>query len=1758
MEYRIFIASSMQNSCRELMTKIIERVNTKLEIINVKFILVEYSETPIVDHESNTQQVLYHEAATSDMLILLIDNNIPIGKYTFGEYQAAFSQSSKSHDGRPFIKAFALYDQNEEKKHVTYIAEDGKICDFEKKIGSDSKRYVQFLLRSKFCEFFEDWLVMEALYGLENNLKQNELSYSDHLHKIGQGGIREYKNKYYRRDKLDGQIEKIFKTSPIIILEGNTYSGKTRAAFEFMRNNIEWEEYDFHIYDNRYFIKELNGIHSIDCSGKNRGDIFLFDDINDILKRNDTLIDYKRPLWAKINGYNNAEGFNLDDFGKNRIIFTVSGKLSTSEKNKLYQKIFNTWGDKFLTNLRKIIINFDIYDQSSFRQMVSAMVREGVIARACIRPGNYTIGSLFIRTEDIRNQANEQYEINSALILALVAHFKYATDSRFVGLIDEIQELYEFICNIGKYKQCTEQLEEGIERLRREGLIVTKDEQDTLYQIFVDKYILDVFNEVIIKNIKYKNTKGTYALNSILIDYALKCQETRGGEDLKNHHICFVTQMAYLLVDRNKLEDYEIIDLIEIVSSTLLFDKKYNLTKNTNALVIVKLVNIMVSNPERYSGIFASSVIASIGDFEKVNALLDTCYKYYEHCKAKFLKDKSEKAIELYKRTVYEMLQTGNRIWTMEQEQRILDRVLDSNEDWKSPFGSDDLKNVFNLARLTAYIKKMSAQQIIELLPAANTDGYDIYSDDNFGDLTVNKNDILIEMDDDFDEIESPLTLTVENELSGIYEKVFLKQLSRAVITAIRRINSFNDFIKTVESLRTVCNKSIHVKRAISSYFARNFYNIVTEITKNLNYADRTEFFNFIFSIDDTKGVLGNVTVEGKYVEQLRKARIHSLNELLEYLDENTALESYQKMIDNSLCDMYTLSCLLKNEFLNFEQILRLIGKDDGQSNFITLNQLMGKAETLSDANVCMRLMGIVDCNPYRIRDENALANYLQIKYIDCYRCIEVIKGRRQLYQDVLSDAMISVVLKKFNIEQLIDLFFPSEENMSQGYYLERYGFLDEEIESMRKNAMHLSILFFKANTDKSGNDIAERIKGKFEEIIQSEDLRLLVTDPECNGNNGIISVYMKNKYLFCDYKGVRQFYDNLPEKCRPPKVDHNIYGVFLWYIIDAYKNNEYNRTTAIQLLNDELIEAYKEFAKLYTKDKVINMMAKLYHYRPLLTDEGCFDEIEEYVYESQRLNRNYKDYLDYLINNNTTYVDDTFIFNALTMMRKQINNEIYEELAVLASLNHTGVKYDTIFKLDRDKKTPIFSKEMQQRLFRLDMSSNTLNIDRRLVYNVSYIKVLWFLLNKEKMTFEEAEEYRERNNIPITETYLNLVIKHIELNTLRNSRISRYNNKILEDGYNQIINYIKKIFSTKVSYIHKSIQMCLSLIAVSPNEEALNQIFLDDGFCEFENKVEVITARMNRLLNLRYKSNKAYLTLSEFKEMILANCRSVNIWIVNIYLSTFVKIDKYELLDEDYNIDDSPFQRCWPLLEMECKIDLFQLLNLDEEQKLYIMESIGLQEKKWILKANVQTFSYFTQCSPNLISTMDTLFNGNFTYDDLGKKSCLKDTLKNYAFAYDNYKQDMGGLQKEVNHIGEILLRKSNRKVFKEVCDEYIIKSAYKRNSTKWNRISLLWKDLLFHSRFRVALVRYICELDLPDYICKFNKFISVDINDFHRVKILQNALCLEKFDDTLRNEINCYYDKVRCVAKKTENKCIYKNAELIKLIFLLEGVES
>ena len=1731
----------MKSDVRPKIEPIIDDVNNTLDTfhIGVRFSVLAYGQTSIADQGKETQVIINKYIAESDILILVTDNGKKIGNATMEEYKVAHEQSEKSGNNLPHIKAFALLNKNGEDINILYEKEDGTEEPFETRLYRDSGRYMQCIEATAFEKTLKNWLLVVAQSELNRCLTQKELDYGCHIGKIGQDWIRKNNDKYYRRDKLDGEIETILETSPIVILEGNTYSGKTRAAFELMRRNENWKDYDFHIYGGGYdSIEDLNRLHLNVIGGK---DVYLFDDINAIIKSGS--INRKASLWAKLNEYNinnGRAGFSLSDFGNTRIIITVAGSLSPKERYNLYCSIFNAEGEEFDEALKDIIVNFDIYDCASFHQLVGAMKRDGIINKRNLRSGNnYTIGSLFIKEKEVKGKIRREYENNASLLKSLVGHFKYASKTRFAGLLNEIQKLYNHINTHTQHEALTD----GIERFRSEGIIVIEGSNNE-ERVHIDEYILNLISDVIVE-------KGisNLELNRILVEYAAECEKKRGNNSsLDEYHICYIAQMGYLLIQHNSLPDEELIHLAGLVKSKLLNTKfdPISLTGNSDKREIgafaIKLIEI-AKQQDDYAIRFASSVVASINDFDLAFLLIKAYYKYYESKGV-------EVALTLHKESAYTMFSASKRSMTMAQERKVLSLILDENEGWKAPFSEEDLKDIFYLERITPFLTKKSAKEIIELLPTATIDGCDIANfDKEYADYNSNSQNSNVsnsDKNDDFGFDESPTSSTQEDyDERNRYEKIYLNQVREATIAALKRVNSFEEFEEVIDTINNMRNEeskeySVHIKRAINSAFAYPFYKTVPEIAERLQFNDRAQLFDFIFNIDESNISENAITHKSK--------RIACLNKLLKYLDENKALSGYKKMIDENLYDSHSLSMLSNNSELGFESLFEL--NNDEHSNFITLNQLLGKAETLSDAHACLRLMGIKDGDPCKLKDENALIKYLKIKRVDSRRCIEIIKGQNK---DNFSDTILAALLSKLDIKVLIDIFFPSDQNSTPNYYKEYYGLSDKNIENARKNAILLNKFIYRLNGEK--DDYSELIKTKVEEIINSEELNYLITDPNSDGNNSILSVYMKNLTLYKNYDEVKKFYTDLLKKFPKIRTSENIYSVFIWHIIEGYKND---KAKAVELINAELKSAYNDFANNYPKREVIKMMAKLYHYRPLLIDN--FEAKEKFVFEDQELEWNYKEYLQYLKEHNKDYVDGTFIYNSLSIMKESIDEDIYKLLGEIAKANRMGVQYDTIFK-NRNDKTRL-SAEVQKRLLSFDNNNKELHIDSNFIYNASQIKILWLLLKNEHIDIDSAEDYRRKTNLPITQTYLNMVFKFREQKIRNDNKRAGYRIEIQEKGFNGLVSFLNEHITDDSTHLHRSIEMCISLIGVAPDENTLNSLFenKDYGFGDFQDKTEVITARMNKILNLRnYKNIKddknrynktAFKTLNEFREVIINNCDKINIYTVNTYLRVYIMALKKELFDPTIKnevIDYLDLEYSWPLLKGERKIDMFELLNVDDYEESTIAERLGLgADEDWLIDANVQTFSYFAKYDQQLISTMDKAFDGNFCYD--GEKSCLKDAIKNYSYFYNNKNNNYP--KEEVSNIAEILSRKENEKVLNEICDEYIIKSE-KKSSDLWKSIDFLWQDLLECSDFKKKAILYICRLakEMLHYKGRHTpNFAKLDINDNNRICTLKecfssndlDSYTLEAIDSCLKeinDAVNNQDEQIRANAEKALN---------------------
>lgn len=1705
--YNLFVASSMKSDLRDkINNEIVSEVNRILKGrgLDVACNVSAYSHNPSADMGPDTQKQINDKAAKSDLFIMLADNNATIGKYTMQEYEVAHEQSTKN-NGAPYIKTFIIKEKKEDVIKVSYCDMADKVHpEFEKRIDRDSKRYMECRVKNGFLQYFKEWLELNiaAHCGL---ITQSQLSYNDHIYKIGQGSIRRSDHKYYFREKLDGEIANKFGKFPIVILEGNTYSGKTRAAYEFMRNQEEWKDWNFHIYNSNHCVKNLNDIR-LNCTERSNGDVYLIDDINDIICKQDAQIDRSgNTIWNKLNGYNKDKGFSLQDMGRTRIIITISGRLSEGDRFSIYKSIFNVQGDRAIQKIKQdIVIDFDQPDRKSFHEMVDNMVRDGVIKKSVVIKGNYTIGSLFIKTEDVKSQIRDFLEIHIdekgkvigsaekqklALLQTIVGHCKYAMRSKFAFSKNAMAGLYQYL------KGEEDVFDTNVDQLRQKGLVVVDKET-----VFVDQTIIGLFAEVL------HNECGisAVALNGSLIDYAVE-----PPKDDTNHapHLKLTKcRMGYLLCDRNTLPDEEIADLV----------KKVRIKNDVNTCKGEGLYGLQ----------FFATAYSRIQNFERVKQIIE---KKREDIQSQKGEEDRAIALALYKKIVYAMFSKNNRVMTLSQEREMLNFIFDENKQWNGPFSEDDLKDIFNLARISPFID-LTLTDALDYVSQATIDGQDmskyIEKRDN-----LKAKDPLIDEDYDEDDNES------EAEIGGedYYKKVFLNKIGQVLISTLCKSKSYDEIQTVLNGIKKRCEASVHLQNAVQSSFSYHFYKDITNIAKGLPYDDRYKLFEFVRDINEQSDLFGSSLCNYK------ERRIHALNRLLVLLNEGDALEACISMFDRQLSDLRTLSHLLKNEFLQFEQVLPLIEKYEEQKHFLTLNQMMGKVETISDAHTCMRLMGVKNGNPSKLKDEHALSQYIAIKDVSREQTIKILQGWRELYpNNQLSEQALNPILQKFSLDELFDII--KEEMKSEEYYRDRYGFILPEIKLIRNNAALISILFDRAknSTDKA---VSKQIRELFRNIRRDDERRELLTNPEKDRNNSILSPYLKNKSIFPNYHSIKRFSDKFFERYKVRKTNY-IYTVYLYAKI---ANNE-----GIDNVNAVLNEAYNDFAVHYTREEVVKMMAKLYSYIPKVV-KGNFGTQMKFAYEDTyakvdgREEISFKEYLNFLLENNPAYVDSAFIYQTLCTMQEPIDEEVYKLLGELAQRNHCGVKYDTIFKKDNYKGKYELSKEVRNRL--LSYENGELKIDHNLVSGISPIKVLWFMVNFGAMTFDKAEEYRKKNNIPVTQTYLNFAFKTKENSIISDYKHSRYKSEVLSIGFDNMKTYMEDEMQDN-PYLHKSIQMCISLIEVAPDIDTLDKVFNELGFGVYRARTEAIGARMRKMRKLRYRQECAKEIVADFQKEIKDNRDEINITIINTYLSALLAIDKGEIKykesePEKYDIKDT-FVKCWETLESENKIDVNELLDVQSKD--------GEEVEAWKIDADVQTFSYFAMCCKTLISTMDKKFNGNFCYDEKGKKSCLKDALKNYSYAYQynkNYTVE------EVESICKILARKENWTVQREIFDEYILRSKFNDSKRSWNEMNDLWIDSLMYYEFKDSLIHRICHLALDmaaETYKRENALAALNHEDKERIYILQDELSSEYRSAKLQGKItDCLtkIDKIIADPAVKSKRNAQEAQKRVKLIF-------
>lgn len=1628
----IFVASAMRNEQREVIHKLIDSFNSNYKThYGVEFDACIYGQTMIADAAVDTQKSLDRRAATCDLFVLLAENGVTLGEYTIEEYRTAHEQALRSEDAKPLIKAFLVKSSQDKTVNIPYRElVDGVVQpfpSFEERLDRDSKRYMQVCNQADFNEQFAAWLKAFAA-DLGNSYTQSEINYGAHIDKNSQGGVRVKDNRYYRRETFDGKIEEILQWSPLLILEGRTYSGKTRAAFEAMCNNKEWSDYDFHLFNNSHTVDDLNRLN-LDFTSTSKGDVYLLDDINDILSTGGG-IDRYSSLWAQLNGFNGGRGYTKEAWGKTRIIITISGKLSAEEKQALYRQLFNTEGYEYERNLEKIRVDFDIYDKLSFKAMVDEMVRDGVIHMRQVRPGNYTIGSLFIRTKDLRDKIDRLLSVEASrlLLVTLAHHWKYAVGSHRHGDFRELCQLQNFLFPNKRWSD--QELALQVDALRRDGLLLVEG-GDTSRKAIIDTYVREVVEQAVAA---YKSNRMQSApdyteqkMLENLINYAPTMPDE---EDDEQHSI---EQMGYWLCDRNALSDEQLYFLIDYVYSKVV--KEAYLPAPDNQERLWFLITICDELKTRYATIFCAAAIARLDDFNAFETLLSA----FENLLQEPNRDAETpwEVIEiLYKQLVYTRFSDSCKSLTMLQERNLLNRIFTKDEasqpQWRKPFGEQDLKDVFDLVRISAYAQ-FTPSQIISLAEKSTLDGYELPKKRSAADRYRRS------------AANSVSALVIPDRL---YQKVYLPQLAKAAMQALRAATNYADFEQTVVLLRQTT--SAHLLIATGELLDRLFYTDAHLLAQQYSYEDRYKLFNYILQINDQQGALGN----HQYETTANPFRIHALNRLLELLDEHDALEAYDRMTSPTvqLYDMRTFSHLLKNDFLGLEHLIHISATDSLgiANNFLTQNQLMVKAETTTDARACMRLMNIQDGDPVKLRDEAALTQYLKIKSIDHRKCIEILRQWRQRFPEkVLSDQAMNTIIRKLTIAELIDIFLKPETDadFADDYFKQHYGLKLQEVQSIRVNPLCLSVMFYKANavTPKHPDYtvIHRKMLEKFEEIMANNPA--LITDPEQNVDNIILSVHIKDKWCFPTYDAMKSWLDAFlqEERCRAIRQNSHLYAKSLWWIGENKQSGQCTRKEAIDQMNEVLQNAYRDLAARSTRKEVIREMSYLYQYRIALVEKGDFFEPQPYAYEEQIVPCTFETYLQLLCSNRTTaYANDTFIYNGLCSMRDGYNDRIYDLLGQIAHANRRGVRHDSLFKKELG--------EVRHKLISITHPSEQeidIRIDGHFVFGMSRIKLICVLWQQNKINFEQGEDYRQRMRIPITQAYLNMAF-----NRLKQDYSKNYSATSAQAGYDAMLALMRQCGlghgRQQSGALHNSIQMCVALIGVAPDETALEEIFTVHGFGQFRGRTEAVGARMNRIQNLRYRSTTSCYTIAEFNREMIVNRNAINSTIVNSYLNSLLRIIKGELKDADMTQEHAQelLRDCWNTTIRDLrKVDMNQLLEIHGA------------DVAWMIDANVQTFSYFAAECSTLISTMDREFECDFTYDENRKKSCLKDALKNYAYSYKKLGYDqLPDIGQELAAIESMLRQEQHRSVFYEVRKEFLSKVT--KDSWKW---APFWYDL-------------------------------------------------------------------------------------------------
>ncbi len=1614
---KIFVASSMVNPFREEIVSLIRRVNEQSRAFVFELSMFENEAFPA--RTEDTQQRLNELAATCDIFLFLIERGVTVGRYTMGEYKSALEASRASSGHTPFILPYIIY-SGEKKSEKTSYKElvDGLEIDgesIEERITTDfgGKKYVRFTSGDSAAE----WLIdhNSFLKTLEGDLlttvidsyyyyRQDELSYAHHISNTEQHS-RISTSRYFFREELDTKIADIANNSSLLIIEGNSYSGKTRAVYELMKNNPQWQDADFYIYNAGYNLHSLDVINNMSMyrDKEQRHAVVFFDDFSKVLDKGD--IQSNARFWQLLRS---IDPDKLPQWEKITIIITMPGELTYQERKRCYEKIFGNENyarcSGYGKTLDDVIVSFDIYNKASFRKMVDEMVRCGIIASDKVRPGNYTIGSLFVDSDTIKNNLqnlNNAHGDHYEVLQVIKMQQMYCSSVR-KGMYEDIKNLWSYI-----ERQSDENLlKETLETLCSRRWIVLDYEQGHITRIHIDHYVTEAI-----------------ALMPDYLDKFIGYAESGQDCDVK-----IPERMAYILCDRMCLLPDEIKVLIEKFGGV----SANNRNKNARNLFNIcnKHKNSLPLNNKnyQYANVFCQNAISSLSYNESV-AILDEILEEINNPKHK--ETVKNVLADLYVKTIFRMLSEKRhqvsyfltdyeiKPLTMAQERELLARIFQSTDyredNMKAPFAADDLKDVFNLRRITRFLNK-SPKEIVSMAKDAANYSAKFYVQS-------------IE-DDDWGEPEEVC------DQEGI-DHIFIPQLGSLLIEAMLKTTTFDELKEIIEYILQKIipaeeYKYIHTAVSLPN-FTLSFYKNIKRLSQRYTYEDRFELFCYLINLPDNHSILDveNTSID---VNTHRSHRIKALNDLLSSLDESSVIQAYEKMVTSGNIDDYTLSMYMNNEFLMFEHLLDAVMKH-GRGNYLTNNKLLDKAKTLSDAHMCLHaVMHVPNDDPACLKDEYALGAYLAINDVSCNEAIDILKRWRKQHTDkLLKDRTLGTLISKFakdykitTIEMALLFGVPDENDYlhtAEELY-DLWGLCDKEINIVRQNPQCWNQFFQHLNRRKElsvlekaygrliNNEIEDLVassRRKSQRIYLSTTRDLVFDDSH---KTYILSEYIKN--LFKTYDETRRFIDSLRAGGTPLRLTAYIYKSYLRKIVyETIGRNhrcvdEVTRRKGIDRVNAVLIEAYQYFVNEYTSSEVIEQMANLYSYRIQLVGNDVYDhdQVMPYAYEDKLLEKTFAQYLDFILDNETAYADGSFVFMTLCTMNSRIEDCIYDKVKAIAKKNRRGIDMEKKSSNDHMR----LSEVVINRLINTD--NNVITIDRDLVYNYSPIKMLIFIAETKHISYQMMERYRDSIKLPMTSTYLNQAFKVISTD------------RSISDKYD----LMKKLLVDNCqsgNFLSETIQMFVNMLKVSNTVPQLDEVvtlFPD----EFRNTPEFMSTWCRRYFYVN-KTNNVESALQKIRDTIVSHPHLINIAIVNSYLSTLYFITTQRNRSSVVPMYEQVLADCWRHLNTTGNIDMNVLLQMP------------FDAPSWELRANQLSYIYFAHICPiNIVECIAHRFNGSFVYE--GKKSCLSDCVKNYIL-------HQGRRLRDLNRVVQLLTNDRGKCVYyKEL--EGIRNEARNRNN--------------------------------------------------------------------------------------------------------------